>query len=145
MTDALKPHAVDRRPVCAGGTPKPFVWDKENGCGDCYFDYTWVMGASSVVMNPEPHATYINSEHYWDWALATGRQCYGLFVPDHGLHKKDFGVNVMVVPERTAHPRNGARRLRRKAVFPGGNAGVRFSFAMMFRSFAPPDVPGRCG
>ena len=42
-----------------------------------------------------------NSEHYWDWVLSTGRQCFGFFVPDHGLHKKDFGVCVLVVPERT--------------------------------------------
>ena len=43
----------------------------------------------------------VNSEHYWDWVLATGRQCFGFFVPDHGLHNKDFGVCVLVVPERT--------------------------------------------
>ena len=45
-----------------------------------------------------------NSEGYWDWVLATGRQCYGFFVPDWG-YKNDaaFGVNVLVVPERTAH------------------------------------------
>ena len=46
----------------------------------------------------------VNSENYWDWALATGRQCYGFFVPDWG-YKNDaaFGVNVLVVPERTVH------------------------------------------
>ena len=42
-----------------------------------------------------------NSEHYWDWVLATGRQCFGFFVPDHGMHIKDFGVSVLVVQERT--------------------------------------------
>ena len=46
-----------------------------------------------------------NSEHYWDWALATGRQAFGFFVPDWGFNEpeKDFGVNVLVVPERTVH------------------------------------------
>ena len=42
-----------------------------------------------------------NSEHYWDWVLSTGRQCFGFFVPDHGLDIDDFGVCVLVVPERT--------------------------------------------
>lgn len=42
-----------------------------------------------------------NSEHYWDWVLATGRQCFGFFVPDWAIGNKTFGVNVLVVPERT--------------------------------------------
>ena len=46
-----------------------------------------------------------NSERYWDWVLATGRQCFGFFVPDHSIRRKDgnFGVNVLVVPERSVH------------------------------------------
>ena len=46
-----------------------------------------------------------NSECYWDWVLSTGRQCFGFFVPDHSISRKDgsFGVNVLVVPERSAH------------------------------------------
>lgn len=43
-----------------------------------------------------------SSENYWDWVLSTGRQCFGFCVPDHSLHKRDFGVSVLVVPERTA-------------------------------------------
>ena len=52
----------------------------------------------------------VNSENYWDWALATGRQCFGFFVPDWGASKetkrgidpkRDFGVNVLCVEERT--------------------------------------------
>ena len=52
----------------------------------------------------------VNSENYWDWALATGRQCFGFFVPDWGANKevkggidrkRDFGVNVLCVEERT--------------------------------------------
>ena len=39
------------------------------------------------------------SEHYWDHALGTGRQCFGFFVPD--WHKE--GVNVLLIPERNAH------------------------------------------
>lgn len=52
-----------------------------------------------------------NSENYWDWALSTGRQCFGVFVPDWGLDKEIFGVNVLVVPERTAHACLRAYRL----------------------------------
>ena len=44
-----------------------------------------------------------NSEHYWDWVLATGRQCFGVFVPDWSIHKEIFGVNVLCVQERTVH------------------------------------------
>ena len=46
-----------------------------------------------------------NGETYWDWVLATGRQCFGFFVPDHSIRRPDgsFGVNVLVTPERTAH------------------------------------------
>ena len=45
------------------------------------------------------------SESYWDWVLATGRQCFGFFVPDHSIRRKDgaFGVNVLVTPERSVH------------------------------------------
>ena len=48
---------------------------------------------------------HTNSEYYWDWVLATGRQCFGFFVPDHSVNRKDgdFGVNVLVVPERSVH------------------------------------------
>ncbi len=53
------------------------------------------------VLGIEVLESAVNSEHYWDWVLSTGRQCYGFFVPDHGLHKTDFGVCVLVVPERT--------------------------------------------
>lgn len=45
-----------------------------------------------------------NSEHYWDWALATGRQCFGFFVPDWAYDAKPnevFGMNVLCVKERT--------------------------------------------
>lgn len=45
----------------------------------------------------------VNSEHYWDWALSTGRQCYGLFVPDWSVKGEIFGVNVLVTPERSVH------------------------------------------
>ena len=47
----------------------------------------------------------VNGETYWDWVLATGRQCFGFFVPDHKIRLKDgsFGVNVLVVPERSVH------------------------------------------
>jgi len=44
-----------------------------------------------------------NSENYWDWALSTGRQCFGFFVPDWHIDGKVFGVNVLCVQERTVH------------------------------------------
>ena len=44
-----------------------------------------------------------NSENYWDWALSTGRQCFGFFVPDWGIDRKFFGVNVLCVHEKTVH------------------------------------------
>lgn len=40
------------------------------------------------------------SEDYWDFALATGRQCFGFFVTDWNPAK---GLNVLIVPEHTAH------------------------------------------
>ena len=45
----------------------------------------------------------LRSESYWDWVLSTGRQCFGFFVPDHSIRRKDdsFGVNVLLAPERT--------------------------------------------
>jgi hypothetical protein len=53
-----------------------------------------------------------NSENYWDWALSTGRQCFGVFVPDWSIdNEKTFGVNVLVVPERTVHACLKAYRL----------------------------------
>ena len=42
-----------------------------------------------------------NSENYWDWALSTGRQCFGFFVPDWHVENKVFGVNVLCVREKT--------------------------------------------
>jgi len=42
-----------------------------------------------------------NSEHWWDWILSTGRQCFGFFVPDHNVRSQNFGVCVLVVPDRT--------------------------------------------
>ena len=37
---------------------------------------------------------------YWDAALASGRQCFGVSVPDWTPTR---GVNVLVVPEKTVH------------------------------------------
>lgn len=45
-----------------------------------------------------PWSDSYNEEH-WDYALRTGRQCFGFFVPDWGFSE---GVNVLLVPERTA-------------------------------------------
>ena len=43
------------------------------------------------------------SEAHWDRILATGRQCFGFFVPDHpGANPVWHGRNIMLVKERTA-------------------------------------------
>lgn len=56
------------------------------------------------VLGIEVLSNGYNSEHYWDWVLSTGRQCYGFFTPDWGWENDaDFGVNVLVVPEKTVH------------------------------------------
>ena len=40
------------------------------------------------------------NENYWDFALNSGRQCFGFFVPDWGVEE---GVNILLVPERSVH------------------------------------------
>ena len=72
------------------------------------------------VLGIEVLESGVNSEHYWDWALATGRQCFGFFVPDWGLKNDIFGVNVLVVPERTVE---ACLRAYRKGNFYGANRG----------------------
>ena len=66
---------------------------------------------------------HTNSEYYWDWVLATGRQCFGFFVPDHSISRKDgdFGVNVLVVPERSVH---ACLRAYRQGNFYGARRGL---------------------
>lgn len=63
-----------------------------------------------------------NSENYWDWVLSTGRQCYGLFVPDWGALKDIpiFGANVLIVPEKTVE---ACLRAYRKGNFYGATRG----------------------
>ena len=62
-------------------------------------------------------------ETYWDWVLATGRQCFGFFVPDHSIRRKDdaFGVNVLVTPDRTVH---GCLKAYRDGNFYGAKRGL---------------------
>ena len=61
-----------------------------------------------------------NSENYWDWVLSTGRQCFGVFVPDWSIGNEVFGVNVLVVPERTVH---ACLKAYRKGNFYGAERG----------------------
>ena len=63
------------------------------------------------------------SESYWDWVLATGRQCFGFFVPDHSIRRKDgaFGVNVLVTPDRSVH---GCLKAYREGNFYGAKRGL---------------------
>jgi len=48
---------------------------------------------------------YSWNEELWDKVLATGRQCYGFFVPDHGAQSKNdwVGLNILLVPKVTAN------------------------------------------
>jgi len=62
-----------------------------------------------------------NSENYWDWALATGRQCFGLFVPDWSINQEVFGMNVLCVQERTVH---ACLQAYRKGNFYGATHGL---------------------
>lgn len=62
-----------------------------------------------------------NDENYWDWVLASGRQCYGFFVPDHSTDKRDFGVNVLLVGERTVE---ACLRAYRQGNFYGAQHGL---------------------
>ena len=64
-----------------------------------------------------------NCETYWDWVLSTGRQCFGFFVPDHSIRRKDqsFGVNVLVTPERSVH---ACLRAYREGNFYGAKRGL---------------------
>jgi len=64
-----------------------------------------------------------NNEFYWDWVLATGRQCFGFFVPDHFIRREDgaFGVNVLVTHERTVH---GCLKAYRDGDFYGAKKGL---------------------
>ena len=50
---------------------------------------------------------------YWDWALATGRQCFGFCVPDWAVVRKpkNFGANILIVPEFNVHECLKAYRL----------------------------------
>ena len=55
-----------------------------------------------------------NAEYYWDWVLSTGRQCFGMFVPDWAILSKDIvnlGANILVVPEMNVHECLKAYRL----------------------------------
>jgi hypothetical protein len=78
-----------------------------------------------------------NSENYWDWALATGRQCFGFFVPDWSIKKEIFGVNVLCVEERTV---NACLKAYREGNFYGAAHGLdelaftRLSFDGKFAS-----------
>ena len=64
-----------------------------------------------------------NCESYWDWVLATGRQCFGFFVPDHSIRRPDgsFGVNVLLTPERTVQ---ACLRAYRQGNFYGAKRGL---------------------
>ena len=63
-------------------------------------------------------------EGIWDRALATGRQCFGFFVPDWGITQ---GVNVLLVPEKTVQ---ACLQAYRKGNFYGaikGRGALRFT------------------
>lgn len=80
-----------------------------------------IMDHDPRVLGIEVLESARNSEKYWDWVLATGRQCFGFFVPDWGITKKIFGVNVLCVQERTLE---GCLRAYRKGDFYGAAIGL---------------------
>ena len=61
-----------------------------------------VLGIEVYNQSCHPFAQFrwsrANCEDYWDRTLATGRQCFGFFVPDWAVKE---GVNVLLVQERT--------------------------------------------
>lgn len=67
--------------------------------------------------------TFLEGEKYWDWILATGRQCFGFFVPDHDISAPsgDFGVNVLVTHDRSVA---GCLRAYRRGDFYGAKRGL---------------------
>jgi len=73
------------------------------------------------VLGIEVQEEGFNSETYWDWALSTGRQCFGFFVPDWGIDKKLFGVNVLCVAEKTVH---ACMKAYREGNFYGASIGL---------------------
>jgi len=93
---------------------------------------TW-LDHDARVLGIEVLENGYNSEHYWDWVLSTGRQCFGFFVPDWRAGKltgdsgvKDgpdvpFGVNVLVVPEYTVE---ACLRAYRRGDFYGARSGL---------------------
>ena len=91
---------------------------------------------------------HTNSEVYWDWVLASGRQCFGFFVPDHSIQRKDgsFGVNVLLTPERSVH---ACLRAYRQGDFYGARRGLdelrftRIDFGKGAAVHAETDRPAR--
>ena len=84
-----------------------------------------------------------NCERYWDWVLSTGRQCFGFFVPDHSIRRKDdsFGVCVLVVPERSVE---ACLRAYRQGNFYGAKRGLdELRFNLGATAVAETDRPAR--
>ena len=73
------------------------------------------------VLGLEVLESGVNSESRWDEVLATGRQCFGFFVPDWGVANDVFGVNVLLVKERTVE---ACLRAYRKGDFYGAARGL---------------------
>ncbi len=58
-------------------------------------------GLHNTVKKDAPW-THATDEDYWDRTLATGRQCFGFFVPDWGARRDvPLGMNILLVRERT--------------------------------------------
>ena len=80
-----------------------------------------ILDWDSRVLGLEAMNSGDNDENYWDWVLASGRQCYGFFVPDHSTDRRDFGVNVLLVKERTVE---ACLRAYRQGNFYGAQHGL---------------------
>ena len=86
-----------------------------------------VFNHTTIRMLDPEKMSWAKNEVLWDSILATGRQCFGFFVPDHHLRTKNWrGRNVLLAREFSAEE---CLRAYRRGAFYGalrGN-GLRFT------------------
>ena len=81
-----------------------------------------------TTMNQHGPQDWVGNETLWDEILASGRQCFGFFVPDHVMQGSDawMGRNVLLVEEFTVE---ACLRAYREGRFYGAikGTGLRFT------------------
>lgn len=120
------PIAVDRMlaglvdPAGGGVTVNHPTWSKMTYDYPCkILDYDpRVLGMEVITGKYREN----HDEDYWDYALRTGRQCFGFFVPDWQLWT---GCNVLLVKEKTVE---ACLRAYREGNFYGAIHGDRVKF-----------------